>query len=133
MAMTRMRSGNPTRTMKMKPLHALLPLGLAAALLTGCVTAPTTQMAPNPAHIHSSAQHRKLFVFLDGTSNDWRARTNVRRLRCLMGKELFSCDVAGVVPGDLRGLLIAEMEIKAIAQGQAAAGGNRVIAGVRVG
>ena len=80
MAMTRLRSGNPTRMMKLKTRLALLPLGLAAALLTGCALAPTTQMAPNPAHIHSDTPHRKLFVFLDGTSNDWRARTNVRRL-----------------------------------------------------
>lgn len=66
--------------MKMQTLLSRLPLWLTAALLAGCATAPTTQMAPNPAHVQSTKEPRKLFVFLDGTSNDWRARTNVRRL-----------------------------------------------------
>ena len=40
---------------------------------------PRPQVIPNPLTASVLPGNRKLMVFFDGTSNEWRARTNVRR------------------------------------------------------
>lgn len=57
----------------------LIPV-LVALVFAGCAASPRPQLVPNPVHATTLANSsRKLIVFLDGTSNEWRARTNVRR------------------------------------------------------
>lgn len=59
---------------------ARLLLLLVAVALAGCAAPPQAQIVPNPIHATNvKGSGRKLIVFLDGTSNEWRARTNVRR------------------------------------------------------
>lgn len=56
---------------------------MAWLLAIGCASCSYfTQVAPNADFLRSRTQGggRQLMVFLDGTSNEWNSRTNVRRL-----------------------------------------------------
>jgi hypothetical protein len=50
----------------------------AVFAFASCAT-PKPQVTPNPLTASVLPGNRKLMVFFDGTSNEWRARTNVRR------------------------------------------------------
>ena len=61
--------------------NLLIILSIAFLLLTGCST-PITQRAPNPEFYRAefTQQTKNIFIFFDGSANDWVSRTNVRRL-----------------------------------------------------
>lgn len=87
-----------------------------ALLLSGCL-APETQHAPNPrlhnvGVIEPLPGPKNLLVFLDGTANEWKSRTHVRRLFEMIGSRedptnsCFYVDgVGNLSQGSLNGLL----------------------------
>lgn len=61
----------------------IMSLCFLVILLAGCSTKPITQYAPNPdvSRLKSPySVNKNIFVFFDGTANDWSSRTNIRRL-----------------------------------------------------
>lgn len=67
----------------MKPFPCTIAC-LAWFLLTGCGSTYQTQVVPNPSiprvlSAKDRQQPRQMEIYFDGTSNNWKARTNVRR------------------------------------------------------
>lgn len=66
----------------MRELLTIL-LSFLILLITGCgATKPVTQYAPNPEinRLNFVNETKNIFIFFDGTANDWTSRTNIRRL-----------------------------------------------------
>lgn len=62
-------------------LMQLLICSFFIALLTACSNKPVTQATPNPEYTRiNKGKPKNIFIFFDGTANDWSSRTNVRRL-----------------------------------------------------
>jgi uncharacterized protein (DUF2235 family) len=102
---------------------------LACLLLSQCswVIPPDVQVSPpqsktQPEITPYAAGKRKLFVFMDGTNNDWDNRTNTRRLFEMIGSRedpsVISCYVSGVgVRGGLIGLALGKGMKRRILEG----------------
>jgi len=73
-----------------RPLRFYLPVKLPGFItvsiiilfISGCSTNPVTQIAPNPdtERAEVTEKSKDIFIFYDGTANNWSSRTNVRRL-----------------------------------------------------
>lgn len=98
---------NPGCTMLLR----LAFIATLAGLPMACSVSP--QIAPNPATPRAVEKQRQLLVFLDGTSNKWSTRSNVRRLFEVVAAQedptriCFYIEGVGTARGDVIGKALA--------------------------